>query len=117
MTADKNRFTTVCMAKETLALLKALRAKMGYASTQELMREMALAVQKANFSKFDLMCLQTYGRIPTVFEGSARNEKEMYAKLGLDGPNARKTGEIPDVEKVGELSKGMLGKEGEGKEK
>jgi hypothetical protein len=120
VTADKNRFTTTCIAKDTLAVLKSLTAKMGYGSTQELIREMALAVSKANFGKFEILCLQTYGRIPEIIEGSARNEKEMYAKLGLDGPKTKKIGQIENVEKIGELSKGLLGEkdgEKEGKEK
>lgn len=108
MTADKNRFTTTCIAKDTLQKLKSLAAKMGYASTQELIREMALAVDKANFGKFEILCLQTYGRIPEIIEGSARNEGEMYAKLGLDGPKTKKIGQIENVERIGKASTELL---------
>jgi hypothetical protein len=117
LTADKNRFTTTCIAKDTLQKLKSLTAKMGYASTQELIREMALAVDKANFGKFEILCLQTYGRIPEIIEGSARNEGEMYAKLGLDGPKTKKIGQIENVEKIGELSTVMLKDEEKKEEK
>jgi len=107
---DGKRFTTIVITKTGHVALKGLMRKLKYESMYAMLEELAVAIDRANYSRFDLECLLKFSRIPEIIEGSARNEKDFEEKRArLGGPAMRKTGEIPDVEKVGKLSKGMLG--------
>lgn len=110
---DRKRFTTIVVLKTNHKELKLLKRKLKYESIYAMLAELTNAISHANYSRFDLECLLKFGRIPDIISGEARNEREMLEKIGIR-PDMKKTGEIPNVEKVGELSKDLLGKkEGE----
>jgi hypothetical protein len=83
MTENENEITTISVKRRTSSRFSILQKLLGFHSADELLEIIVDLIIKKGWSKLDLECLMKYGKIPQVETGSARNENEMYEKLGF----------------------------------
>lgn len=86
--------SSVMMQKSIVEKLKVVKKQLGFHNLESLIETMLNVLERLDIkTKLDLEIFGTYGRLPTIISGSARNDQEMYAQLGLD-KGAKKLGEI-----------------------
>lgn len=108
---------TTKIKRETLLRLRSIKTRFNFKSLDEVFTTFLAIRDKMRWDKGDMVCMAKFGKLPEVVSVQGGTDEECREKLGLGGAKTEKTGEIPDVEKVGKLSKSLLGKEGEGEEK
>ena len=75
--------SSVAIEKNLAKLLKSTAHRLGYSSISNYVEALHLAREKLGYSKLDLDCLATYGKIPQVETVYGKSEKEVLEKLGL----------------------------------
>ena len=75
--------TTCRLKRKTASHLAILTKNLHFHSADELIALLIDIVVKKRFSKSDLESLSRYGKIIQVMSGTARNENEMLAALGI----------------------------------
>lgn len=107
---------TTKVKRETLLRLRSVKVRFDFKSLDEVFTAFLAIRDKMRWDKNDMLCMAKYGKLPEVDAVQGNSDAECREKLGL-GEEFTKIAEftVPDAEKVGELSKGLL-KDGEKRE-